>query len=255
MTRNVLPVRRPLRGWVLVLSTVSLLNELASGIVLEVEGMNRIMDTKFDWWSVLPILRQCIQSELDSGQCLKVFALKVKEAFPNIDWPSIEDIKILDDIQTLLPIIRTIFVDDPPKIVLHGIYFSIGSIRNPSRIHESPIITLQVIGSSFYEPNDQFADWAAEAEYYPINGTLALSSLQKVYNLAHASALPIGAQIEYAMSIAVAACILHCVLRTQVDRDSKPSDLLGVALGFDSGEVLYLGEFKFAGLPALPQPS
>jgi hypothetical protein len=209
------------------------------------------MDIKFDWWEVLPTLRECIHAELDPERSFEIFVLRVKEVFPNIDWPSVGEIEIQEDVQRLLPAIEAIFVEDPPEITLQGIYFSICNIRNPIHVREFPCLGVQVIGSSMYTDDDPFADWAAEAEYHPMNGILHLSSLQKMYELIHACRSLIKEQVEYAMSMALVACILRCVLGARVVYDSETSNLLGVALGFDSGEVLYLGDFKFVCLPIL----
>ena len=169
---------------------------------------------------------------------------------PHADWTKFRELDFAD-LTELVEWMEAPFQFEPPEKPLKGLWFG---LHNP--IHEgTPVADIRVSGSERYDPNPKNIDWAVGAEWYPEYAGAGSAVLADIYRIAYRpKASPderegrLGNYAEYPLALGYGVFAVREVLEL-ADRElilgESPS--LGVAVGFDSGDFMLLGELGPAG--------
>ena len=85
-------------------------------------------------------------------------------------------------------------------------------------------------------------EWACDIDRPESANYLGSSVLREIYEIAYASPSGLGNNAEYPLMLAYGGIVVHAILA----KNSLPAalhGLKGAAVGFDSGDSIFLGEF------------
>lgn len=175
-------------------------------------------------------------------------------AHPHADWPRFRELDYAD-LTNVVEWIEAPFEFEPPECRLRGLWFG---LHNPYSDDGTPVIDLRVSGSARYDPADVNLGWAVRPEWEPEYAGAGSAVLAEIYRIAYrpkASAEErkgrLSDDAEYPLCLGYGAFAVRDALG-QVDAALLlgHADSLGVAVGFDSGDFVRLGEFGPDGLSA-----
>jgi hypothetical protein len=167
-----------------------------------------------------------------------------EENCPSAVW---EDVRHLDfdaDLTRLRTWLVDVVTTEPPSSEIEAFWFG---IFNPVQDgFES--CDMYVAGSDHFDPSDELAGWAVSPAYFP-DGRYSDSVVLAALHRTVASAGDAAAFGDYALCLEY-ACLAVAEICTTID----PAILLGtresgaVAVGFDEGDAVPLGDIDLAGL-------
>jgi hypothetical protein len=155
--------------------------------------------------------------------------------------------------------VQTPFREEPPDAPLKGLWFG---LFNPCPDGRTPVADLYVCGSDRFDPDPYDNSWAVGPNWWPDSRYANSEVLAEVYRIAYrqretqaAQREPLGNDAEYPLCLAYSAFAVQELLR-QVESSLLlgPSDSLGVAVGFDSGDSVLLGTLTRGGLVPMCPP-
>ena len=162
----------------------------------------------------------------------------------------------------MLEWIQTPFREEPSKARLKGLWFG---LFNPCP-DGTPVADIYVCGSKRFEPDFNDNSWAVGPDWWPQARYASSSILADVYRIAYQVGGSdakrkncLGNDAEYPLCLGFGTFavrhLLACVEPTLILGKSKS---IGIAVGFDSGDFVLLGEFSRHGLnpidPRSPKP-
>jgi hypothetical protein len=173
-------------------------------------------------------------------------------ACPHPDWARLRTLPYAD-LSPLLEWIHTPFRNEPPPGHLKGLWFG---LFNQCPDGHTPGADIYVCGSGRFNPDPDDNSWAVGPDWWPANRCANSAVLADIYRIAYRHGAPLGEQkmslvndAEYPLVLGYAAFAVRELLG-QVDRllVLGHSDSVGVAVGFDSGDFVLLGQLTSSGL-------
>ena len=162
---------------------------------------------------------------------------------PHRDWQRLRDLPF-DDLDTLQEWIERALRFDPPSISLRGLWFG---IFNPN-YDGTATADCYISGSDFFDPNPDSNEWACRPKWWPKSRYANSEVMAAIYNIAYEDD-GLGNDAEYPMCLAYGAFVVRALLNIlDPQLILKTVSGVGVAVGFDSGDFLLLGEFTRDGL-------
>jgi HEAT repeats len=179
-------------------------------------------------------------------------------ARPHPDWTRLRAIPYSE----LVPLVRWIqkpFRQEPPAKPLKGLWFG---LFNPCPDGRTPVADIYVCGSSRFvrDPNDN--DWAVNPDWWPDARYACSSVLAEVYRIAYRQGEPtakqracLGNDAEYPLCLGYGAfAVRELLTRVELSLILDEAQSLGVAVGFDDGDFVQLGELSKDGFtPIKPE--
>jgi len=158
-------------------------------------------------------------------------------ARPHSDWARFRALPF-GDLDSLVGWLRRLFITEPYDRPLRGLWFG---LFNPCNDDE-PIADIYVCGSERFEPDPRSNEWAVGAEWRPEARYAGSPILAELYRIAYRdNALKNDA--EYPLCLGCAAfAVRHVLTMVEPSLILGTADSLGVAVGFDSGDFILLGE-------------
>jgi hypothetical protein len=168
------------------------------------------------------------------GQC--------EAAHPHPDWARLSSLPYAN----LLPLVEWIerpFHEEPPARPLRGLWFG---VFNPCNDGES-LADIYVCGSERFDSNPGSNAWAVRPYWWPESRYARSGVLADIYRIAYRDG-GLGNYAEYPLCLGYGAFAVRELL-SQIEPALivGESDSLGVAVGFDSGDFVLLGEFSQSG--------
>lgn len=188
-----------------------------------------------------------------------------EEAQPHSDWAKLRALPFAD-LTPLINWVKEPFLQEPPEVPLRGLWFG---LCNPCPDGRTPVADIYVCGSERFEPNHEDNSWAVAPDWWPEARYASSTLLTEIYRIAYRQRSPVAEQkdclgnyAEYPLCLAYGAFAVREVL-AGVDTSLilGESCSLGIAVGFDSGDFILLGELTPNGLIApdssamSPEPS
>jgi hypothetical protein len=156
---------------------------------------------------------------------------------PHPDWRRLRALDYDQDVPRLSRWLATALGEAPVSGRFQGLWFG---LCNPV-VDDEATADLYVIGSSRFDPTD--IEWAVGADFRPEAGDLGSAALAGIYRIAYASADGLGNDAEYPLVLACGAMLARAAL--EVAPLAGPfGSVQGAAVGFDSGDFLFLGPFS-----------
>lgn len=149
------------------------------------------------------------------------------------------------------------FRDEPPIFPLRGLWFG---LFNPCPDGRNPVTDIYVCGSERFEADPDDNSWAVGPDWWPESRYANSEVLAAIYRIAYrqdcaAAELKecLGNDAEEPLCQAYGAFAIRDVL--SMIRPSLilgESESVGVAVGFDSGDFILLGQFGASGFASSP---
>jgi hypothetical protein len=177
---------------------------------------------------------------------------KCEAARPHPDWEWLRAIPYAD-LSLLAKWIQKPFREEPSPVPLRGLWFG---LFNPCRNGRTPVADIYVCGSERFVPNPHDNSWAVGPDWWPELRYADSSVLADIYRIAHRQgARPaeqkvcLGNDAEYPLCLGFGAfAVRELLARVETSLILGKSHSLGIAVGFDSGDFVLLGELSNDGL-------
>lgn len=171
---------------------------------------------------------------------------------PHPNWAKLRALRYAD-LSPLLNWIQTLFRKEPPAILLQGLWFG---LFNPCPDGRTPVADIYVCGSEQFDPDPYDNSWAVDPGWWPHSRYANSTILADIYRIAYGQRARVaehekclGNDAEYPLCLGYGAFAIREVLeRVEPSLVLGKSDSLGVAVGFDSGDFVLLGELTHSGL-------
>jgi hypothetical protein len=173
-------------------------------------------------------------------------------AHPHPDWARLRVLPYAD-LSSLLEWLREPFRDEPPSVLLKGLWFG---LFNPCPDGRAPVADIYVCGSERFDPDPHDNSWAVGPDWWPDARYANSAVLADIYRIAYRQGARVaeqkgclGKDAEYPLVLGYAAFAVRELLgQVEPALLLGRSDSLGVAAGFDSGDFVLLGELTAGGL-------
>jgi hypothetical protein len=165
-------------------------------------------------------------------------------ASPHPDWSRLRSLPY-GDLSHLSDWVSRPFRDEPHARPLRGLWFG---LFNPSNDDDEVWADIYVSGSERFEMSSDNNEWAVDPDWWPDARYASSPVLADIYRIAYREG-GLGNDAEYPLCLSYGAFAVRELL-SQIDPALVlgNSDSLGVAVGFDSGDFVLIGEFKSSGL-------
>jgi hypothetical protein len=139
---------------------------------------------------------------------------------------------------------------EPPQVRVSGLWFG---LFNPTDEHGRAMADVYVFGSRRYDRHDHKLEWIFGCEYKPTIGEAHSSVLRSIYEIAYASEGGLGNDAEWSLAMAFSVVAIRAAVAA-IDVTSIPelAEEVGIAVGFDSGDLLRIGELTPRGFVTIP---
>lgn len=149
-----------------------------------------------------------------------------------------------DDTTALQAWLMRAFQQEPPSVVLRGLWFGLSNYLDEDR---KPFTDLSMCGSTRFDSNPEDNSWAGSAEWYPKDRFAKSTILAELYRLAYDGRL--GNDAEYSLCLGYSAFAVSAALNAIAPvLGLESSSEIGIAVGFDDGDFLLLGRLMPTGL-------
>lgn len=173
-------------------------------------------------------------------------------ARPHPDWAKLRALPYAD-LSPLLEWVQKPFREEPPEVPLKGLWFG---LFNPCPDGRTPIADIYVCGSERFDPDPHDQSWAVGPDWWPDARYASSAVLADIYHLAYRQGSRaaeqktcLGNDAEYPLVLGYSAFAVRELLgQVKPPLLLGPARSLGVAVGFDSGDFVLLGELMNDGL-------
>ena len=193
--------------------------------------------------AVFAKIQELVASERLPSACMSEIISICSRDFPHADWSRLSTLDYDGDVASLSPWIAGVFKREPAPFPIQGLWFG---LKNPTK--NSKVWADMYVGSlAQYAPDDEELGWLWKGErHYPDDSYAHSSSLRSIYEIAYDGSL--GNDAEWPLCLAFAALAVRSLLRGQTTKlVASTSPRIGVAVGFDSGDMLKIGELTDTG--------
>ena len=174
-----------------------------------------------------------------------------EQSRPHPDWTTLRDLDWDDGAAHVRDWLQEVFEREPPDDATRGLWFGVNNPGDGEGVRSD----IYLAGFGGYDPGDAELAWlvTGPVRYHP-QTTPRPPCLKEMYAIAYHAADGLQNDAEYPLAL-VFGCVavaraLSAVRLPQALRRDQP---LGVAVGFDGGDLLFLGELGSAGFN--PRPS
>jgi hypothetical protein len=165
-------------------------------------------------------------------------------AQPQGDWSRFRSLPYAE-LEPLVDWLQAPFREEPPPQPLKALWFG---LFNPCTEHGEPTADLYVCGSELFTPDPDDNSWAVDPPWWPEGRYAGSLVLAGIFRLAYSEG-GLGNDAEYPLSLGYGAfAIREALSRIDPSLILGRSDKLAVAVGFDDGDFILLGELTTEGL-------
>ena len=169
-------------------------------------------------------------------------------ARPHRDWLRLRTLPYAD-LSPLLAWLQQPFREEPPARPLRGLWFG---LFNPWPEGHAAVADIYVCGSERFEADPDVYGWAVGPEWWPDARYTRSSVLADIYRIAYRQGARVAEQkgglgndAEYPLCLGYGAfAVRELLAQVEPSLILGMSDSLGVAVGFDDGDFVLLGEFR-----------
>ena len=171
---------------------------------------------------------------------------------PHPDWAKLRALPYAD-LSPLVDWVQVPLREEPPDAPLKGLWFG---LFNPCPDGRTPVADIYICGSGRFDPDPHDNGWAVGPDWWPDARYADSAVLADIYRFAYRQGARVAEQkgclgndAEYPLCLGYGAFAIREVLgRVEPSLVLGASASLGVAVGFDSGDFVLLGELGPSGL-------
>jgi hypothetical protein len=199
-----------------------------------------------DFSTIFAKIQELVASDLSPGASMREIIIICSRDVPHADWARLSAIDYDGDVAFLAPWIAGVFKREPAPFPIQGLWFG---LNNPTE--NGKVLADMYVGSvAGYVPDDEEMSWVWKSKrHYPEDSYAHSTSLRRIYEIAYGGSL--GNDAEWPLCLAFAAFAVRSLLRGQTTNLVASAALkIGVVVGFDSGDMLKIGELTDKGFEA-----
>jgi hypothetical protein len=198
---------------------------------------------KVDARKVFGLIKKELASNRPLSESMGRIITLCAKSYPHEDWEQLQALEY-DDLKSLRKWIATPFRVQPFRKKLAGLWFG---LFNPV-YSKKPVADIYVSGSTRFDPNPDDNSWAVGPDWWPEDRYAHSSILADIYKIAYRKN-GLGNEAEYPLCLAFGTLAVRDLLRNNdpaIFLGSSPS--VGVAVGFDSGDFILVGQLSLTEL-------
>jgi hypothetical protein len=169
-----------------------------------------------------------------------------QKSCPDEEWNILKELDFTDDLSYLQNWLKEVLLTEPPPRDIQAFWFG---LFNPILEDGQPTCDLYISGSVDFDPEDETGDWACwtETSYIPEQKYAKSKVLTQIYRTV--SQIKHKSMGEYVLCLGYASLAIVEICR-RIDNHLLLGDssARALAVGFDSGDFVLLGEVNQRGL-------
>ena len=190
-------------------------------------------------------IRKLVASERSVSDSMDEVVSICARDVPHSDWRRLAALDYEGDVTLLASWIETVFKKQPAPFAIRGLWFG---LYNPSDGVKA-WADMYVDSMAQYDPDDEELSWLwTGVRQNTANADAHSACLRNIYEIGYTGASGLGNDAEWPLCLAFAAFAVRALLRGQSTRlVASTASRIGVAVGFDSGDMLKIGELTETG--------
>lgn len=210
-------------------------------------------------YALVPWIARELVRDRPVGESMREVIRRCDVIRPHADWRRLAAIDF-DESTPLRNWFEQALREEPYGVAIRGLWFG---LYNPCNDESEYVADIRVSGSETFTPDPNDCEWACESVWRPQSENARSAALANIYRIAYPVGLDdveqekrLGNDAEYPLCLAYGAFAVRRLLR-EFDREllRGSSERIGVAVGFDSGDFLLVGELSSEGLSEIRLPS
>lgn len=190
-------------------------------------------------------IHELVASDSSASACMSEIIAFCSRDVPHIDWSRLSALDYDGDVASLTSWIAGVFERLPAPFPIQGLWFG---LCNPT--DDGKVWADMYVGSvAQYAADDEELGWLWKGEHhYPDDAYAHSTSLRSIYEIGYTGDSGLGNDAEWPLGLAFGAFAARSLLRGQSARlVASSAKRIGVAVGFDSGDMLKIGELTERG--------
>ena len=190
-------------------------------------------------------IQELVASNRSVSGCMDEIITICSRDVPHADWSQLSALSYDEDVASLTPWIAAVFERQPAPFPIQGLWFG---LCNPTE--DTKVWADMYVGSvAQYEADDEELGWLWESErHYPDDAYAHSASLRSIYEISYTRDGGLGNDAEWPLCLAFGAFAARSLLLGQSTRlVASSAPRIGVAVGFDCGDMLKIGELTGRG--------
>ena len=190
-------------------------------------------------------IQELVASDNSVSACMGEIISICSRDVPHADWSRLSALDYDRDVASLASWIGGVFQRQPAPFPIQGLWFG---LCNPTE--DGKVWADVYVGSvAQYAADDEELSWIWKGErHYPDDAYAHSASLRSIYEIGYAADGGLGNDAEWPLCLAFGAFAARSLLRGQSTRlVASTAPRIGVAVGFDSGDMLKIGELTERG--------
>jgi hypothetical protein len=191
----------------------------------------------YDYERLFEAIVKTVSGSLAPAERMHSLIAECERQRPHADWQRLRALKFDLQLQHLTAWITRATSEATEGQKYRGIWFG---LTNPVR---SGVTTADVYIAAGPAFSSDSLDWAQNLTLFPRHRYLLSPVLASIYAVAYSSKRALGNDAEYPLVLAYGAMLARAALELNVLPEQMKS-VKGAAVGFDSGDFLFLGSFS-----------
>jgi hypothetical protein len=199
-----------------------------------------------DHAAVFAKIQKCVVSQQSVSTCMEEVIAICERGLPHADWSRLSAIEFDSDVATLNSWIGSVFEKNPAPFPIQGIWVGLCNPRDTMKITRAD---MYIASMAEYDADDEELGWLwCKNRHYPEDAFSHSTSLKSIYEIAYGEDGGLGNDAEWPLCLAFGSLAVRTLLRGQSTQlVASNAKKIGVVVGFDSGDMLKIGELTDTG--------
>ena len=190
-------------------------------------------------------IQELVVSDRAVSACMSEIVAICSRDVPHADWSRLTALDYDGDVASMTPWVAEVFERQPAPFPIQGLWFG---LCNPSE--DGKVWADMYVGSvAQYAADDEELSWLWKSKrHYPEDPYAHSALLRSIYQIGYNNGGGLGNNAEWPLCLAFGAFAVRSLLRGKTARlVASTAPRIGVAVGFDSGDMLKVGELTDEG--------
>jgi hypothetical protein len=216
----------------------------------EINIPNRVVNMGLNHSAIFDTIQKLAASDSSVSARMREVISACERDIPHHDWSLLSSLDYDKDVLSLTAWIPSVFKKQPAPFQIKGLWIL---LCNPCTSKDNVWADMYVGSMSQYASDAEELYWFQDSEcHYPENAYAKSSSLRSIYKIGYADRSGLGNDAEWPLCLAFGVFAVHSLLRCQSPSlVGSTASRIGVVVGFDSGDMLRIGELTESGLVAV----
>jgi hypothetical protein len=191
--------------------------------------------------AVFDKVKEIVAKDVTVAAGMKEIITFCKKNYEHADWMKFNGLEY-DETSEINNWIENVLKNDPIPPKINGLWFG---LYNPCNDDGEASADIYIAGNDGFDKDDEDGEWAVDPKYFPETRYLKSKILDKIYQIAYSYEDGLENTAEYALCFAY-GCLITKYLLVKYSKSiiSSKTKSIGVAVGFDSGDFLVIGELN-----------